>query len=154
MPQEILSKLEFGEGSLVDHSLSENVRGLVGSEILKIAADVRELIAAGQPLCNLTVGDFDPQHFPVPDALLRYLQRALTRGETNYPPSNGLKPLREAVVPYNDGGIPNPYLDPKVSFESSEPLNLSEEEIMALVKFMEALDGEGYQDTEPTAFPQ
>ncbi len=35
-----------------------------------------------------------------------------------------------------------------------EPLNLTEEEIDALVAFMEALDGEGYQDTAPVAFPQ
>ncbi len=100
MPQETLSILNFGERSLVDRSLSNNVRGLIGSEILRIAADVRELIAAGRPLCNLTVGDFNPEHFPVPQALLQNLQRALMRGETNYPPSNGLKSLREAVIEF------------------------------------------------------
>ncbi len=100
MPQETLSTLDFGERSLVDRSLSGNVRGLIGSEILRIAADVRELIAAGRPLCNLTVGDFNPEHFPVPQALLQNLQRALMRGETNYPPSNGLKSLREAVIEF------------------------------------------------------
>ncbi len=100
MPQETLSILDFGERSLVDPSLSDNVRGLVGSEILRIAAEVRELIAAGRPLCNLTVGDFNPKLFPIPDALLQNLQRALGRGETNYPPSNGLKSLREAVVEF------------------------------------------------------
>ncbi len=39
--QETLSSLKFGEPSLVDGSLSERARGLVGSEILKIAADIR-----------------------------------------------------------------------------------------------------------------
>jgi aspartate aminotransferase len=100
MPQETLSTLDFGERSLVDRSLSDNVRGLIGSEILRIAADVRELIAAGRPLCNLTVGDFNPEQFPVPETLLQNLQRALLRGETNYPPSNGLKSLREAVIEF------------------------------------------------------
>ena len=33
-------------------------------------------------------------------------------------------------------------------------LDFTEEQITVLVKFMEALDGEGYQDTAPTAFPQ
>jgi len=100
MPDQRLSRLDFGERNLVDHSLSDNVRGLVGSEILKIAADVRELIASGRPVCNLTVGDFDPEQFPVPAALMRNLHGALARGETNYPPSNGLKALREAVVEF------------------------------------------------------
>ena len=40
-------------------------------------------------------------------------------------------------------------LDPKV-----EPLHLTPAEIDALVAMMEALDGEGYQDTAPAAFPQ
>ena len=42
----------------------ERVRGLVGSEILKIAGQIRELIATGKPVCNLTVGDFDPKQLP------------------------------------------------------------------------------------------
>ncbi len=57
--------------------------------------------------------------------------------------------LRETVEIYDDGGHPNPYLDPKI-----EVLNLTEEEIDALVAFMEALDGEGYEDTAPVAFPK
>ena len=43
--------------------------GLVGSEILAIAADIRERVAAGAEICNLTVGDFSPAQFPVPQAL-------------------------------------------------------------------------------------
>jgi hypothetical protein len=31
---------------------------------------------------------------------------------------------------------------------------LTEQEIDAIVAFMQALDGEGYQDTAPAAFPQ
>lgn len=59
------------------------------------------------------------------------------------------KTLREVVEFYNRGGIPNPTLDPKM-----KPLNLTPEEVDALVAFMEALDGEGYQDTPPTSFPE
>ncbi|MFQ5790655.1 MAG: cytochrome-c peroxidase [Acidobacteriota bacterium] len=57
--------------------------------------------------------------------------------------------LREVVEHYNKGGNPNPYLDAKM-----EKLNLTDEEIDALVAFMEALEGEGYMDTAPAAFPQ
>jgi len=50
---------------------------------------------------------------------------------------------------YNKGGEKNPWLDPKV-----KPLKLTDAEIDALVAFMQALDGEGYQDTPPAVFPQ
>ena len=57
--------------------------------------------------------------------------------------------LREVVEFYNRGGEPNPWLDPKV-----KPLNLTDAEIDALVALMQALEGEGYQDTPPASFPQ
>jgi len=92
------STLDFGPPALVDASLSERVRGLVGSEILRIAGEIREMIAAGRPVCNLTVGDFDPRLFPIPAGLLERTQAALRAGETNYPPSDGVLALRKAVA--------------------------------------------------------
>jgi cytochrome c peroxidase len=59
------------------------------------------------------------------------------------------KTLREVVEYYNRGGEKNPQLDGKM-----KPLNLTAEEVDALVAFMEALNGEGYQDTPPTSFPR
>jgi aspartate aminotransferase len=70
---------------------------LVGSEVLKIAADVRELKRAGRPICDLTVGDFSPREFRIPKALEEAIVAALTSGQTNYPPSDGILELREAV---------------------------------------------------------
>src|SRR4051812_8285287 len=70
---------------------------LVGSEILKIAADVRALAAGGRDICNLTVGDFSPAEFRIPERLEQGIVEALRRGETNYPPSDGIVALREAV---------------------------------------------------------
>lgn len=70
---------------------------LVGSEILKIAADVRALAADGLDICNLTVGDFSPAEFRIPLALEDGIVHALREGATNYPPSDGILALREAV---------------------------------------------------------
>lgn len=78
--------------------LSRLADGVVGSEILRIAAQVRALVAAGTPVCNLTVGDFNPAYFPIPDALLTGTRDALAAGQTNYPPSDGVPQLREAIV--------------------------------------------------------
>ncbi len=72
--------------------------GLVGSEILKIAADIRAAVAAGDSVCNLTVGDFAPAQFRIPAALEDGIVRAYAAGETNYPPSDGVPALREAVA--------------------------------------------------------
>jgi len=88
---------DFG-GPALAGSLSTLVAGMTGSEILRIAGEVRKLVAAGQPICNLTVGDFDPRYFPVPPELLTALHAALDAGETNYPPSDGVLILREAVA--------------------------------------------------------
>ncbi len=71
--------------------------GLVGSEILKIAADIRAMARDGAKICNLTVGDFDPKQFPIPALLRDSIITALQNGETNYPPSDGVLELRQAV---------------------------------------------------------
>jgi aspartate aminotransferase len=72
-------------------------RGLIGSEILRIAAEIREHVAQGRKVCNLTVGDFSPREFPIPEGLSRHISSALQAGETNYPPSDGVLELRQAV---------------------------------------------------------
>jgi aspartate aminotransferase len=90
----------LGNPSEVDASLSALARGVVGSEILRIAAEIRALKAKGAQICNLTVGDFDPAQFPVPSMLLQGVHDALAAGHTNYPPSDGVLALREAVARY------------------------------------------------------
>ncbi|MEW5875458.1 MAG: cytochrome c peroxidase [Candidatus Zixiibacteriota bacterium] len=56
--------------------------------------------------------------------------------------------LEEVVQHYNKGGNPNPYLSPKIS-----ALNLTDEEVAAIVALLGAIEGEGYMDTAPAAFP-
>lgn len=80
--------------------LSPVALGLVGSEILKIAASVRALQAQGHKVCNLTVGDFLPKEFPIPQELEQAIARAYQKRETNYPPSDGMPQTREAVVEF------------------------------------------------------
>lgn len=92
--------LDLGEPATVDASLSDLARGVIGSEILRIAAEIRALKAKGAEICNLTVGDFDPTQFPAPAALLDGMRAALAAGQTNYPPSDGVVALREAVARY------------------------------------------------------
>ncbi len=83
-----------------DASLSSLARGLVGSEILKIASEIRKLVADGRTICNLTVGDFSPKEFRIPAVLEQHIHDALSAGETNYPPSDGTMELRRAVASY------------------------------------------------------
>ncbi len=91
-------------GTLDSASSTEEARrisamseGMSGSEILRIAAEIRAMTEGGQRVCNLTVGDFSPAEFRIPKFLENEIAEALRRGETNYPPSNGVAPLRESV---------------------------------------------------------
>ena len=83
-----------------DPRVSAMADGLVGSEILKIAADVRAMVAQGASVCNLTVGDFAPSEFRPPALLIEETIRAMRAGETNYPPSDGVLSLRQAVAAF------------------------------------------------------
>ena len=77
--------------------VSDMAAKLQGSSILAIAAQVRALAATGKTICNLTIGDFDPKHYPLPTHLLEGTFAALQAGHSNYPPANGIVELRQAV---------------------------------------------------------
>jgi aspartate aminotransferase len=77
--------------------ISTRAAGVAGSQILRVAAEIRELLSRGVPVCNLTVGDFKPTEFPIPASLRDRIEAALRQGETNYPPTGGLPVLRESV---------------------------------------------------------
>ncbi len=70
---------------------------LQGSSILAIAAQVRQLVASGRQICNLTIGDFDPKQYPLPVQLVEGTAAALRAGHSNYPPADGIPELRKAV---------------------------------------------------------
>jgi aspartate aminotransferase len=76
---------------------SELARHLTASGILRIAAEVREMMSRGEPVANLTVGDFAPTEFRIPEFLSDAIAEAVRGGETNYPPSSGMPVLRDAL---------------------------------------------------------
>lgn len=65
-----------------------------------------------------------------------------------YMHDGSLATLREVVDFYDQGGIPNAYLDPVI-----KPLKLTEQEKKDLVEFMKSLNGEGWNVTPPAQFP-
>ena len=104
-----LRGLDFGDQSALDATLSSMARHQRGSEILRIAGEVRAA-SAHRRICNLTVGDFDPRQFPIPEPLRALILEAYRAGETNYPPSDGLLALRQSVLEYaaRDQGVSYP----------------------------------------------
>ena len=77
--------------------VSQMAETLIGSEIIKLAGEIREKIAAGEKIYNFTIGDFNPKIFPIPTELKNEIISAYQNDETNYPEANGMAPLRNAV---------------------------------------------------------
>lgn len=71
---------------------------LIGSEIIKIGNEVNDMKRKGAQIANLTIGDFDSSIFPIPAPLEDAIVQAYRDGHTNYPPADGILPLRETVV--------------------------------------------------------
>jgi aspartate aminotransferase len=77
--------------------VSNMAANLIGSEIIKLAGEVKQRIAAGQEIYNFTIGDFDPAVFPIPDELEEAIVEAYRAKHTNYPPADGMQGLREVL---------------------------------------------------------
>lgn len=80
--------------------VSDLAEELVGSEIIKIAGEINAKIAQGEQITNLTIGDFNPAIYPLPQALLSEIVEAYKAGHTNYPQANGMETLRASVSTY------------------------------------------------------
>jgi aspartate aminotransferase len=95
--------------------LSHLANTLIPSEIIKLGNEINDKIKAGNKIYNFTIGDFDPSIFPIPQALEDEIVKAYQTHKTNYPPANGIAPLREAVANFikNKQGLeynPNEFL--------------------------------------------
>ncbi len=80
--------------------VSKMAENLIGSEIIKLAWQINDKIAEGQEIFNLTIGDFDPDIFPIPAPFKEGIKKAYDNNETNYPPGEGVTDLRNAVSAY------------------------------------------------------
>lgn len=78
-------------------SVSVLAKHLKGSEIIKIGGEINEMKRQGAKIANLTIGDFDPALYPIPEELSKGIKDAYDAHETNYPPADGLLPLRDSV---------------------------------------------------------
>ncbi len=77
--------------------VSHMAENLIGSEIIKLASEINEKIKNGEKIYNLTIGDFNPGYFPIPDGLKAAIIEAYSNNETNYPPADGIPALRQSV---------------------------------------------------------
>lgn len=76
---------------------SQLAETLKGSEIVKLAGEIREKMQKGETIYNFTIGDFDPKIFPIPDRLKDRILQAYKENFTNYPAADGELELRKAV---------------------------------------------------------
>jgi aspartate aminotransferase len=78
--------------------IAQMAESLIGSEIIKLAAEINEKIRNGEQVFNLTIGDFNPKVFPIPSGLKQAIIEAYQNDETNYPAADGMADLRKAVA--------------------------------------------------------
>ena len=77
--------------------LSQLAETLIGSEIVRLGNEIAVRVNRGEKIYNYTIGDFDPQIFPIPQELEDGIVDAYRHKYTNYPPGDGVLALRQAV---------------------------------------------------------
>lgn len=80
--------------------LSLLAESLIGSEIVKLGNDINVRIRNGEEIFNYTIGDFDPNIFPIPQELEDGIVDAYRAHQTNYPAGDGILELRQGVQHY------------------------------------------------------
>ncbi|MEO6329864.1 MAG: aminotransferase class I/II-fold pyridoxal phosphate-dependent enzyme, partial [Ginsengibacter sp.] len=80
--------------------LSRLAETLIGSEIVRLGADIKEKIKEGGKIYNFTIGDFDSSVFPIPKKLEQEIIKAYKSKFTTYPPADGILVLRESVAEF------------------------------------------------------
>ncbi len=80
--------------------LSQLAETLIGSEIVKLGADIKAKMAQGDKIYNFTIGDFDSSIFPIPQEFENEIIDAYKKRNTTYPPADGILELRNAVAEF------------------------------------------------------
>jgi len=78
--------------------LSQLSESLTGSEIVRLGNEIADRIRQGEKIYNYTIGDFDPNIFPIPQLLEELIIDSYKKHYTNYPPGDGVLELRQAVA--------------------------------------------------------
>jgi aspartate aminotransferase len=81
----------------IDLKVSKLAQNIIGSEIIKLAAEVNEKIKQGEKVYNFTIGDFNSKIFPIPAELKSAILKAYEDDQTNYPAADGMLELRQSV---------------------------------------------------------
>ncbi len=77
--------------------LSNLAHTLIGSEIVRLGAEIKEKIKGGDKIYNFTIGDFDSSIFPIPEKFEDQIVEAYRNKFTTYPPADGILALRESI---------------------------------------------------------
>lgn len=90
---------------------------LLGSQILELSDQIRQKLRAGEQIFDLTIGDFDPEIFPIPQEIKSAVSEAYAQNHTQYPAANGIASLRTAIAAYtlSQQGLDYPVNDYLVS---------------------------------------
>ncbi|VXC89102.1 Aspartate/tyrosine/aromatic aminotransferase [Enterobacterales bacterium 8AC] len=86
------------QDSLPPSRLSTLSTQLDYSGIIKLASYVQQQVSRGKSICDLIIGDFDTTRFRLPTALRQAIQQAYDDNQNDYPPLEGVLPLREAIA--------------------------------------------------------
>src|SRR6476620_5926547 len=78
--------------------LSRFAETLIGSEIVRLGATIKEKIRSGEHIFNYTIGDFDSAQFPIPAELEAEIIQSYKDGHTAYPAPEGELDLRISVA--------------------------------------------------------
>ncbi len=79
------------------NKLSNLAETLIGSEIVKLGNAINERIRNGETIYNFTIGDFNPNIFPIPFELEQLIIESYQKHYTNYPAAEGILELRQAI---------------------------------------------------------
>jgi aspartate aminotransferase len=76
---------------------SKLAEGLAGSDIIRLAWEINDRKKRGEEIFNMTIGDFNPEYFPIPDGMVEEIHKAYLQHKTNYPQAEGVPELKKAV---------------------------------------------------------
>ncbi|MCM8816540.1 MAG: pyridoxal phosphate-dependent aminotransferase [Candidatus Omnitrophica bacterium] len=79
---------------MIEEKISARAKNIKPSSTLAVNKKAAELIAAGERVINLSVGEPD---FDTPEFIKQSAINALNQGFTKYTDSSGIKPLRQAI---------------------------------------------------------